>query len=214
MNDQTTRWDFVLSQNAEKEHEKAPDFLGEAQIGNGLYDVAGWFGTINKGKSVGRPYLGLALTSKSNSQKIQISLWEKSNRKSPEDAHFKNREQFNGQELKFSAWIDPSGDLYQVRVLIEPANSGADDLSEDARETLGRLKEFVEQSQLRLSGGSQPPRAALPAAKESNVMRPARSEVGPRPRPKDPDLDGAPDDIPFATHIYREVKSWRGVRRF
>ena len=175
--DNQSRWVFVLSQNTEKESEKSPDFLGDIQIGNGLYDAAAWFGEISKGKNQGRPYLGLQLTSKSNSQKIQFSLWEKQNRKTPEDPHFKCREQFSGMEMRFSAWIDPSGDLFQARIIVEPANSGSDDLSEEAKETLGRLKEFVEQSQLRVPGSSQPARSALPAAKESNVMRPARSEV-------------------------------------
>jgi hypothetical protein len=55
--------------------------LGEAHMGASLYDVAAWFGTINKGKNQGRPYLGLQLTSKSNAQKISVSLWEKANRK-------------------------------------------------------------------------------------------------------------------------------------
>jgi hypothetical protein len=199
MNDQTA-WKFLLSQNAEKEHEKAPDFLGEAQIGASIYDVAAWFGEVSKGKSAGRPYLGLGLTSKSNSQKIQISLWEKQNRKSPEDPHFKTREQFNGQELRFAAWIEPDGELFRARVLIEPSNSGADDLSEEARETHSRLKEFVEQSQLRLAtGGRRPP---LPAA-----------SARPKPSLRDPDLDVAPDDIPFRSRICRDAKIWRGIPR-
>jgi hypothetical protein len=46
------------------------------------------------------------------------------------------------------------------------------------------------------------------------VVRPGSLPPPIRPaKPKDPDLDGEPDDIPFKTRIYREVKMWRGRRR-
>ena len=123
-------WQIILPQSVEKTHENAPDFVGDALIGTTLYDVAVWFGQISKGNNRGRPYLGLQLVSKGNaSQKVNVSLWEKVNRTGPEDPHFKTREQLNGQELKFAAWIEPVGELFQLRVLIEPFLAGAGDLS-------------------------------------------------------------------------------------
>jgi hypothetical protein len=187
-------WEFSLDQFIEKDHENAPDFIGEAHIGTSLYDVAAWFGEISKGKNQGRPYLGLQLTSKGNAtQKVSISLWEKANRKTTADPHFKTREQLNGQELKFAAWIQPVGEIYRLRIVIEPFSAKAGDLSEAAMETHTRLSLFVQEAQLRLPGGERP---ELPPGK--SVTPEVGSLSNKRSREEtDPDPDVEPDDIPF-----------------
>jgi len=140
MNDQVERWELILSQAAEKPNDKAPDSVGEANIGSTLYDVADWFGEINQG----RPYIGLQLTSKGNvSQKVNIFLWEKQKRQTSADPHFKTREKLNGREFKFAAWIQPIDVLYQLRILIEPFTASKNDFSEDALITHRRLEDFV-----------------------------------------------------------------------
>jgi hypothetical protein len=196
-------WEIILPQNIEKQHSDLPDFTGEAHIGTTLYDAAAWFREISKGHNIGRPFVGLQLVSKGNvTQKVSISLWEKQNRTTAADPHFKTREQLNGQTLKFSAWIVPAGELYNLRIAIEPFSANANDLSEAALETHVRLEDFMEKAQLRLPTGQQP---ELPAgktaseavpqstrtAKLTGLKRPAKDEG-------DPDLDVEPDDdIPF-----------------
>jgi hypothetical protein len=108
--------------------------------------------------------------------------------KSLDDPHFKCREEFNGQELKFAAWIEPVGELYRLRILIEPFAAAAGDLSEAALETHGRLKEFVGQAQLRLSSSSRP---ELPQNESNKAGRKSIADPG------DSELDAEPDDIPF-----------------
>lgn len=177
--------EFTLTQSTTKTHDDAPDFTGEVPIGNSRYNAAVWFGEISKGKNIGRPYVGLQLTSQGNaSQKINVSLWEKVKRSDAAEPHFKNREQINGQELQFSCWIEPAGELYQLRVLIEPAVAG--DLSAAALETHQRLAEFVKVASARLPDTQQP--ELLPQPLESKSAR---------PQLKDPDLDAEPDDLPF-----------------
>jgi hypothetical protein len=172
-------WEFVLTQLVEKEHEKIPDFLGETQIGSTLYNIAAWFREIGKGANTGRPCLGLQLTSKDNAnQKVSITLWEKANRKTNEEPHFKVREELNGQDLQFSAWVEPAGQLFVLRIRIEPFTVSACDLSEAARETHQRLTSFLEETKLRLPAG------------QSSKEQPVRKTVKLGP-------DEEPDDIPY-----------------
>jgi hypothetical protein len=191
-------WEILLPLSTEKTHENSPDFVGEAHLGSSLYDAAVWFGQIKTGKNIGRPYLGLQLVSKGNAtQKVNISLWEKLNRKTPTDPHFRAQEQFHGQELSFSAWIQEKDGLFKLRILIEPSSAGASDLSEAALATRDRLAAFLDDTKLRLLGGQPAPSAhsntqpTLPLATAS----PAHKRTGAKVR--DPDLDAEPDDIPF-----------------
>jgi hypothetical protein len=187
----TPSWQIVLQQNIGKERREVPDFTAEgAQIGPSLFDVGAWFREIKKGNNRGRPYLGLALSSTGNaSQKISISLWEKVNRTSETDPHFTVREQLNGQDLRFSAWVENVGSsLHALRLRIEPFSVDAEDLSEAAAETQTRLTAFLKEAQLRLPNAQQPD---LPIGKPS---------VERKRRVKDehaPNLDADPEDIPF-----------------
>lgn len=185
MNNQSS-WEFVLTQLLDREHEKIPDFLGETQIGSTVYNIAAWFREISKGANIGRLCLGLQLSSKGNaSQKVSITLWEKANRTTAQDPHFKVREELNGQDLQFSAWIEPAGQLFSLRIRIEPFTVGAGDLSEAARETHQRLTEFLKESNLRLTNTKQ----------EKPIGKPPQTKALKAVR--DPDLDAEPDDIPF-----------------
>jgi hypothetical protein len=199
-------WEIILPQNIDKQHTDVPDFTGDACIGSTLYDAAAWFREISKGQNIGRPFVGLQLTSKGNvSQKVSISLWEKQNRTNAADPHFKTKEQLNGQNLKFAAWIVPTGGLYSLRIVIEPFSASANDLSEAALETHTRLQDFLEQSQLRLSNSESQAPAKLSAPennsdnitnKRSGKPKPAALKRAVRDEP-DPDLDVEPDSIPF-----------------
>jgi hypothetical protein len=175
-------WEFVLNQNVEKERAEVPDFTGSAYLGSSLYDAAAWFGTIGKGANRGRPYVGLLLSvqGSASSHKTNISLWEKSNRTAATDPHFKTREQLNGQDLKFSAWVEPVGSLHALRIVIEPFAVGADDLSEAAFATQQRLAAFVQEARLRLPDPQQP---ELPIPTVAKKKR----------RGLEPELDGEPD---------------------
>jgi hypothetical protein len=206
--------EFVLSQNVTKQHTEVPDFTGEAHIGTALYDAAAWFREIRKGSNTGRPFVGLQLTTKSNiTQKVSISLWEKQNRQSAADPHFKTHEELNGQPLNFSAWIVPAGELYGLRVVVEPFSANANDLSEAALETHAKLQDFLEQAQLSLPDAQKPelPPAQsapqpVPATKVAGLERSAKAE-------RDPDLDAEPDDSPFRTGIYKDVRNSQLNRR-
>jgi hypothetical protein len=153
----TPSWEIILAQNVGKQRAEVPDFTGEAHLGANLYDDAAWFGTIGRGANKGRPYVGLQLTSQgsASSQKVVISLWEKVNRLAPAGPHFKTREQLNGQDLKFSAWVEPVGSLHRLRIVIEPFMAGDSNLSKAALETQKRLRAFVQEAQQRLPGGGQ-----------------------------------------------------------
>jgi hypothetical protein len=168
-----------------KQRPEAPDFTGEAYLGSSLYDVAAWLGVIGKGSNKGRPYIGLQLSSQGSgsSHKTNISLWEKQDRTAPSDPHFKCREMLNGQQLKFSAWVQPAGAVHSLRVLIEPFAAGADDLSEAALETQKRLAAFVQEAQLRLPDPQQPELPSPPAEKRKHKA--------------EPELDTEPNDSPF-----------------
>jgi hypothetical protein len=192
MNTETTSaWEVVLPQNLDKNRAEAPDFTGQAFIGNSPYDVAGWFGTIGKGANKGRPYVGLQFTATGNvsSFKVTVSLWEKVSRTSETDPHFKTRDQLNGQDLKFSAWVETVGSLHQLRVLIAPYTIGPEDLSEAALETQARLASFLKEANLRLPNAQHP---ELPLGKP-----PHESKGRHRKTERDPDLDVEPSDIPF-----------------
>jgi hypothetical protein len=184
-------WEILLPQNVGKERREIPDFTAEgALVGTSLFDIGAWFGEIKKGNNRGRPYLGLALSSTGNaSQKINISLWEKVNRTSETDPHFTAREQLNGQDLRFSAWLEPAGSsLHVLRLRIEPFAVGAEDLSEAAAETQTRLTAFLKEAQLRLPNPQQP---ELPIGKPSSEKkRHAKDE-------DDSKLDAEPNDLPF-----------------
>jgi hypothetical protein len=165
--DKSPSWEILLSQNIDKSRSEAPDFAGEAYIGTGAYDSAAWFGTVNKGANKGRPYVSLTLSSNGSVslQKVSINLWEKTNRAAETEPHFRTREKFNGQDLKFSAWVEPAGELHALRIVIEPFTVNPDDLSEAAKETQRRLNTFLAEAQLRLPGGRQQPE--LPTGKPS-----------------------------------------------
>jgi hypothetical protein len=179
-------WEFVLNQNVEKQRPEVPDFIGSAYLGSSLYDAAAWFGTIGKGVNKGRPYVSLQLSiqGSASSHKTNISLWEKRNRITSADPHFKARETFNGQELTFTAWVTPKGALHFLRIIIEPFTASADDLSEAAFEIQKRLSAFVEEARLRLPDPQQP-ELPIPLA------------VKKKKRGAEPELDGEPNDIPF-----------------
>jgi hypothetical protein len=187
----TEAWGFTLPQNLDKNRAEVPDFTGQAFIGNCPYDVAGWFGTIGKGANKGRPYVGLQFTATGNvsSSKVTVSLWEKVSRASETDPHFKTRDQLNGQDLKFSAWVEPVGSLHQLRIVIEPYTIGPEDLSEAAKETQTRLASFLKEANLRLPNAQQP---ELPIGKSPHELK-----GRPRKTERDPDLDVEPSDIPF-----------------
>jgi hypothetical protein len=188
----TQSWEITLSQNIEKAHPNVPDFLGEALIGTTHYDVAAWLKEISKGSNTGRPFVSVQLTSKSNTtQKVSISLWEKQDRQRDADPHFKTREKLNGQQLTFYGWIVPDGDLYALRVAIEPFSALAGDLSEAALETHQRLTAFIAEAQLRLPNGQRP---ELPATQSDPPPAPARKVAGPKPGTG---AEHDPDDIPF-----------------
>jgi single-strand DNA-binding protein len=63
--------------------------------------------------------------------------------------------------------------------------------------------------------GSKPAQGTTPeAAAESKPADNTRQAPAPRPREaRDPDLDAEPDDIPFATTIYRDVRRSKLNRR-
>ena len=132
-NHQTERWEFVLPQDWEKPTDRSPMFTGKALIGTTQYEVAAWMNKITKGKNVGRPCLGLQLTSLGNaSQTVSITLWEKVTRKTDPDPHFKIREKLNGRELTFAARIEKDGQLFALRIMIAPSLADDSDLSEEA----------------------------------------------------------------------------------
>jgi single-strand DNA-binding protein len=75
-----------------------------------------------------------------------------------------------------------------------------------------RLKVVAESLQFL---GSRPSQAATPEAPtEAKSANHKRQAPKPRPKPeRDPDLDAEPDDIPFATTIYRDVRRSKLNRR-
>ena len=134
--------EFVLAQNAEKETDKHPDFSEKISIGGILYEAAAWFGTVARGNNAGRPFISLRLASETNNSeaKINIALWEKHNRKSQSEAHFRAKESFQSKRFDFSAWIEPAGNLFQLRITAEELSQ--DDISPEAKQTCTRLAEF------------------------------------------------------------------------
>jgi hypothetical protein len=196
----TPSWEIILLQNIGKERREVPDFTAEgALIGTSIFDIGAWFDEIKKGNNRGRPYLGLALSSTGNaSQKISISLWEKVNRTSETDPHFTTREQLNGQDLRFSAWVENAGSsLHALRLRIEPFSVGAEDLSEAAAEVQTRLTLFLKEAQLRLPNAQQPELPIGAAAKKKRGS----------------ETDTEPDDIPFKTTVYKDVRNSQLNRR-
>jgi hypothetical protein len=193
-------WEILLPQNVGKERREIPDFTAEgALIGTSLFDIGAWFGEIKKGNNRGRPYLGLALNSKGNaSQKITVSLWEKLNRMAEIDPHFTAREQLNGQDLRFSAWVESAGSsLHVLRLRIEPFSVGAEDLNDAALETQNRLTSFLKEARLRLPNAQQP---ELPIGATAKKKRGSET-------------DTEPDDIPFKTTVYKDVRNSQLNRR-
>ena len=177
----------LLHQNVEKDHSSAPDFIGEAFLGAGDYDVAAWFSTIRKGNNKGRPFISMQWTSRGGgavSQRVNVFLWEVTERAAENDPHFKARESLNGQTLKFSARIEPAGSLHRLHVVIEPF-AAEEDLSPVARETQERLNTFVKEARLR-----------LPAKKKKSELSSAEA-VAPKAEPDDVVLDAEPTEIPF-----------------
>jgi hypothetical protein len=187
MNSET--WEMTLPQSLSKTHDKAPDFTGEANLGTTNYEVAAWFGEISKGNNVGHPYIGLTLTAKSSAstQKINISLWEKQNRKTADDPHFKSTEEVQGCKLCFAAWIEEVGVLHQLKVRIVPFSITTEEMSEPAIETHERLVAFLKGTALRLTEGEPLRKKPAPAPSLSQKVR----------RVQDPDLDVEPGDLPF-----------------
>src|SRR6516165_3429085 len=116
-------WEAVLLQNLAKTSDRAPDFAGTAQLGGNTYDAAAWLSQISRGANVGRPYLSVQLsyTGNTSTRKVNVSLWEKHDRASDTDAHFKTREILDGQMLQFAAWIQPTGPMHALRLRVEPS---------------------------------------------------------------------------------------------
>jgi hypothetical protein len=195
---ETARWVALLHQNIEKDHSSAPDFVGQAFLSAGDYDVAAWFSTIRKGDNRGRPYLSMQWSSRGDgtvSQRVNVFLWEVTERAAETDPHFKARENLGGQSLKFAARIEPSGTLHRLHVVIEPFTA-EEDLSPIAREVQEKLNSFVKEARLR-----------LPAKKKSE---PPRAEAtAPKAEPDDGVLEAEPSDIPFKTTVYKDVQKSR-----
>jgi hypothetical protein len=187
MTTKTMKWETSLSQNAEKERSDLPDFIGEAVLGSSTYDCAAWLGEIGRGTNIGRPYIGLQLTSTgtASSQKVNVSLWEKRNRATEAEPHFTTRELVNGQTLKFSAWVEAAGSLHALRVMIEPFVPNDSELSDAARVTQKKLAAFMKQARARLPDKGQQPE--LPIAKDTEEKE---SDTALEP-------DTEPDGIPF-----------------
>jgi single-strand DNA-binding protein len=62
--------------------------------------------------------------------------------------------------------------------------------------------------------GSKPAQGATPEAPAGSKPAAKRPAPAARPQPaRDPDLDAEPDDIPFATTIYRDVRRSKLNRR-
>jgi single-strand DNA-binding protein len=62
--------------------------------------------------------------------------------------------------------------------------------------------------------GSRPAQGQGEASAETKPANNKRQAPAPRPQPaRDPDLDAEPDDIPFATTIYRDVRRSKLNRR-
>jgi uncharacterized protein (DUF736 family) len=186
---------FNLSENVERGEDNAPHFSGQAVLDGTVYEAAAWLGTTKKCD----PYLSVSLSPKGerNGQKISFAVWQKKNRQADVDPHFRVTQTILDVPYSVAATLaqDPTSNLFSVRLEFGPI---------DATELPPAARARHDELQLAFSLFHPGP------VKDAPVKRPAAPASpppAPKPqqsvfsraaaRPKDPDLDAEPDDIPF-----------------
>jgi uncharacterized protein (DUF736 family) len=170
-NPNTECWEIVLAQNLDKEIENHPDFAGKVSMASILYKAGAWL-RETKG---GRPYISLQLKNETDAteQKINVSLWEKTNRESTEDPHFKTKETLHGKQYTFSAWLVAEGDFHELRIAVAPLSADAASLSEHALKSHQRNADFVKTAQMQLPArAASAPIATVPGLEFAGKERP------------------------------------------
>src|SRR6516164_1633304 len=129
----------VLTENIEKETAAWPDWLGQLVRDRMTFEVAGW---LNRTKN-NDPFvsLSLSLRGERDAEKIPVTLWQKKNRQTSADPHFRGKETIAGKPYKFSGWLGSSGGLRTLR--IEAEEISGEDLSDAARENRAKIDAVI-----------------------------------------------------------------------
>jgi hypothetical protein len=130
----------VLHENTEKESDKHPDFKGKMTLFGAEHKASAWLKNNRKNE----PCIGLCLsTSNDKNRDVNVTLWQKDNRASKADPHFKAKATIEDVSLTFSAWVRFEGDQGTLR--IEVTRTG-DQLSDAAMQPRSRLQAFVKEA--------------------------------------------------------------------
>jgi hypothetical protein len=190
-----------LPQNHKKISDVHPDFLGKLRLENANWITAAWVSTTKRND----PYLSLQLTGEGPAQteKIKLAIWKNHERRrqNPEDPHFESIQEMFGHDFQLRAWVMPVGDDYRLELTIAPLNGEHGEISEALATTKRRLSDFLAES----GAAKLPPNSTRTSAAADKTAPPTT-----KPSQND---DNEPDDIPFVTRIYKDVRQSRLNRR-
>lgn len=184
---------FTLTENIDRDDDKAPHLGGTVILDQSPYECAAWLGQTRNGD----PYVSLSLrpTADRDGQKIQIALWQKKNRTADTDPHFRVNQPVLDIKYSIAATLarDPATALFSLRLEFEPLK--AEDLSAEAQ----ARHEQIELAFLQFARPGAPVAPPPPPAKAQSVFARGATpkDFNRGAKPKDPDLDVEPDDIPF-----------------
>jgi hypothetical protein len=190
-----------LPQNNKKLSDAHPDFLGKLQLENASWTTAVWLSTTKRND----PYLSLQLTGEGSAQteKIKLAIWKnhERQREKTEDPHFESTQEMFGCDFQLRAWVMPVGDDFRLELIIEPLNGERGEISEALGTTKRRLADLLAET----GAAKLPPNSTRTSAAADKTATPTTKPVQ--------DDDNEPDDIPFVTWIYRDVRQSRLNRR-
>jgi hypothetical protein len=164
---------ITLLENIEKEATTHPDFIGPMMIGETKYEAAAWLNRTRKDNS---PLVSLQL-SISRDESVSVALWQKKNRTSASDPHFRGKQLINDTHWNFSAWLETQrSGMHSLR--IEFSELGAE-LTQAAIENRSKIENFIKELSIK------------PIVEPDPVVSAPAKRIG------KPELDNEPDDIPF-----------------
>lgn len=203
---------LILQPNSERGDARQPGFIGagSAELGLSDYSSGCYLSTGEYGNYLDLRF-NLRKEFEGSGQAKQIKVLASQNKNcqaEKDDPHYRVKTEILGAKYKVKAWIrqDPTTLLFYVEIVFEEAEQiEPGELSPLARTAQQDALDFL--SGMGVSVKPLPievPKTAKPAREAGNQSRAAR----------DPGLDpeAEPDDIPFKTTIYRDVRNHR--RRF
>lgn len=181
---------FNLPENSARDDDQAPHFSGNVIIDRNPYEAAAWLG---KTKTLD-PYISLALrpAGDRNGQKISVPIWQKKNRTSDADPHFRNTQPILDVPYSISATLrqEPGG-LFSLVLELTPLDP--EELSPQAKMRHDEIAYIFRTT----PGGAPTSPPVVPPKEPSKFARAAQSAPAQTKFPPTLNEDGDPDEIPF-----------------